>query len=192
MRTLIKAITVAGVLVLAGCASLPPDAFTPSSNVVQLRAEQTRRYDGINQNDILAASAGVLQDLGFTIDESQDTLGMLFASKQRSAENAGQIAGAVVLMLLTGAYMPTDKDQTFYVTLVVSPVAQTRADGNAASSSQTLPTAKGNYLVRETFARIVRNTANQVTVAQQLTEEKLYREFFSKLDKSIFLEGQNI
>lgn len=191
MRTLCKAGALALVIALSGCAGIPKDAFIPASNVVQMRSEQTRRYDGINQNDIMSASASVLQDLGFTITESQDTLGILFASKQRSAVSAGQIALAV-FAALAGAYTPIDKDQEFFVTLVVSPVDQTYSEDKAPQSDKPVSVAKGNYLVRATFAHIVSNTANQVTAAEQLSDEKLYQEFFSKLNKSVFLEGQKI
>ncbi|MDN5872973.1 MAG: hypothetical protein L0H29_01150 [Sinobacteraceae bacterium] len=192
MRKLMTAGAVVVVLAIAGCASVPPDAFTPSSSVVQLRSEQTRRYDGISQNEILAASAGVLQDLGFTLEGSQDALGVLFAAKQRSARSAGKIVASILVAALTGVYTPTDKDQTFYVTLVVSPVDQVRHGKKAVLSSKISSTAKNNYLVRATFAHIVRNTANRVTAAEQLSDEKLYQKFFSKLDKSVFLEGQKI
>ncbi len=192
MRATIKATIVAAAVVLAGCAGLPKDAFTPSASVVKIRTEQTRRYDGIAQNDIMSASAGVLQDLGFTLSDSQEKLGILVATKERSATNAGQIVLAVLAAALSGVMTPTDKDQTFYLTLVVSPVDQTQSAKLAAMTSIDPRTIKSNYLVRATFAHIVRNTQNQVTAADQLTDDKLYSEFFSKLSKSVFLEGQKI
>jgi hypothetical protein len=192
MRAAIKAAIVATTIALAGCAGLPKDAFTPSASVVKIRSEQTRRYNGIAKSDILAASAGVLQDLGFTLNESQEKLGVLVATKERSARSAGQIALAVLAAALSGVMTPTDKDQTFYLTLVVSPVDQVKSVTLAKTTNLAPNTVKGDYLVRATFAHIVRNTQDQVTEAAQLRDDKLYREFFSKLSKSVFLEGQKI
>ncbi len=67
---------------------------------MQLRQMQTRRIDGISEKDLLNASVGVLQDLGFEIDEAETKLGLIVASKDRSAFTPSQIAGAIALALL--------------------------------------------------------------------------------------------
>lgn len=51
----------------------------------------------------------------------------------------------------------------------------------------------GEYVaVRVTFQRVVRNTQNQITICESLTDPQIYQEFFDKLSKSIFLEAQGI
>ena len=72
------------------------------------------------RQELLSAAAGVLQDLGFNIDESETKLGVIVASKDRSAVTATQVAGAVAMALL-GAYMPVDKTQKIRVSLVTRP-----------------------------------------------------------------------
>jgi hypothetical protein len=133
------------------------------------------------EKDGLAAGAAVLQDLGYTITESEVSLGVVVGNKDRSAVSGGQVAGAIVLALLGGGVTAIDKDQRIIASLVTRPVMD--GDGN--------PIEKAQY-VRVTFARIVRNTDNHVTAAEQLLDPALYEGFFDKLSKSVFLEGQKI
>ena len=71
----------------------------------------------------------------------------------------------------------------------------------ACSGSQTMPWAtvvngsgrasEGSHLVRVTFQRIVRRTDGS-TRAETLKGEELYRDFYERLSKSVFLEAHKI
>jgi hypothetical protein len=166
---------------LAGCQSIPKDALMLGPESLANRQLQTRRFDGLGEKETLAAGAGVLQDLGFTITESKTSLGVVVGNKDRSAVNAGQIVGAVLLGVLSGVVIPTDKNQKIVASLITRPVID--------SQGAVVP---NSFFVRVTFARIVWNTQNQITKAEQLTEVELYEGFFDKLAKSVFLEGYKI
>lgn len=166
---------------LVGCQSIPKDALMLGPESLANRQLQTRRFEGLGEKDALAAGAGVLQDLGFTITESETSLGVVVGNKDRSAVSAGQIVGAVLVALLGGGAMATDKNQKIIASLVTRPLLD----------SQGAPVAN-SFFVRVTFARIVWNTQNQITAAEQLTDAELYDGFFDKLSKSVFLEGQKI
>lgn len=164
---------------LTGCQANPNEIAmqvgAPPAGAVELRSMQSKRFDSTNSVAIMNAATQTLQDLGFTIQESASAVGVLSASKQRDAEEAGQIAGAVALTFvgaLFGAYVePTwDKDQTINVTVVEFPVA-------------------GNQQVdlRVSFDRNVRNNRN-VQRAEIIMEPKIYQEFFEKFSKSLMLE----
>jgi hypothetical protein len=178
IRRLLLAFSVAAVL--AGCATIPEDALTPTPDSLERRQLQSRRLDGISETNLLAASAGVLQDLGFNIDESETKLGVIVASKDRSAWNAGQITAAVALALF-GAYYPVDKTQKIRVSLVTRPALA--ADGTPRADSQIL---------RITIQRLVWNTGNQLSRIDSIEDPAVYQEFFDRLSKSIFLELQAI
>lgn len=173
-------IGLAATAALVGCASIPKDALVPTPDSLERRQLQSRRLDGISETNLLAASAGVLQDLGFNIDESETRLGVIVASKDRSAWNAGQITAAVALALL-GAYYPVDKTQKIRVSLVTRPALA--ADGTPKADSQIL---------RITIQRLVWNMENQLTRIDSIEEPVVYQEFFDRLSKSIFLELQEI
>jgi len=137
---------------------------------------QTRKYEMKDEGKILSACAGLLQDMGFNVDESEPKLGLITASKMRSAENAGQIAGAILIGLLGGGAMPVDKEQKMRAAVITRPVGEL-----------------GEYIaVRVTFQRIVWNTEGRVTKSESIIDPAIYQEFFDKLSKAIFLEGQDI
>lgn len=165
----------------ASCAQkIPKEALQLSPVSLQNRQMQTRRYD-TDEKTLLIASAAVLQDLGFTIDESETDLGVIACSKTRDATNAAQIAGAVFVALLTGSVTPVDKEQLIRASLVTHPIRIDRMEKSKYSTA-----------LRVTFQRIVTNTQNQITRRECIIEPKIYQEFFEKLSQSVFLEAHEI
>jgi len=74
---------------VTGCQTIPKDALTLSPESLAQRQMQTRKYETKDEAKLLAACAGLLQDMGFNIDESETKLGLMTSSKMRSAVNAG-------------------------------------------------------------------------------------------------------
>lgn len=172
------AVGLAASLALAGCqTTVPKDALKLTPESLEKRTLQTRKYEGISEHDILAASAGVIQDLGFNIDESETKLGVIVGSKERDATEAGQVAAAIFIAILGGGSVAIDKNQKLRISLVVRPTSEEKDD---------------KHLVRVTFQRIVWNTQNQVTRIEGLDEPEMYQEFFAGLSKAVFLEGHKI
>ena len=170
------AIILIGAFVLASCETvIPPEALQLTKESLKQRQAQTRRFETRDEAKLLSASAAVLQDLGFNLDESETKLGLIVASKDRDAVEAGQVVFAIFYAALTGVAMPIDKNQKIRVSLVTRKVGE------------------GKYTtVRVTFQRMVWNTQGQLTKAETLDEPKMYQEFFSKLSKSIFLDAHAI
>ncbi|PJI30668.1 hypothetical protein [Acinetobacter pseudolwoffii] len=160
---------------------IPADALQLSTSSLETRQMQTRQFDGLSETDALAAAAGVLQDMGFTLTESEAKLGVIVGNKDRSAVSGGQVAGALLLTLLSGVPVDYDNNQKIIASLVTRPALD--------SQGRVKP---NSFYVRVTFARMVWNTANQLTKAEPLNDSQLYQEFFDKLSKSVFLEGQKI
>ena len=117
----------------------------------------------------------LLQDLGFSLDESETTLGMLLGSKDRDATDGGQVAAAIFLALLTGAVVPIDSVQKMRASVI------TRLNEDGSS-----------MVVRVTFQRVVWNTEGRVTTSESMKDPEIYQEFFTKLSKAIFLEAHEI
>ena len=173
-------------LTLIGCNTIPEDALALRKESLENRALQTRKYQTLEEKDLLSASAAVLQDLGFNLDESETDLGVIVGSKTRDATDATQIAATVFLAVLQGvaaaygggAGQPppaVDETQVIRASLVTRP-----------SESE------GSSLVRVTFQRTVWNTDGVISRVEAINEPQIYQDFFSRLNKAIFLEGQKI
>lgn len=167
---------------LAGCAlQVPRDALQLPADAAAMRSLQTRRFDGLDEGRMLAASTAVLQDLGFTIDEGETSFGLVVASKERTAINEAEVTTAWLLTALSiVALSPTApvyaKRQTVRVAL-------------ATSSSRTGP--RGSTTVRVTFQRVVYDNYDRVRRVEQVGDADLYQEFFDRLSQSVFLEVQS-
>jgi len=83
------------VVALSGCAPTPQQqemAFRQSGPVEQRRALDSRRYDTKDQTLMLSAIVGVLQDLGFIIEETQPALGIVVASRIAAGRVRAQVS----------------------------------------------------------------------------------------------------
>lgn len=169
-------------LVAAGCSqSIPPEALKWTPETMSHRQLQTRRFDTDDEAQLLQASAGVLQDLGFTLDESETEVGLIAASKSRDARETGKMVGAIILSVLASAggnpvVIPWDNSQEIRVSLV------TRPHGKENKST----------IVRVTFQRVVWDNQNNISKLEQLTDSEMYQGFFQKLSTAIFLEDHQI
>lgn len=164
-------------VMLFGCAQkIPKEALQLTPESLRLRQLQTRRFDSKNEQALLVGGAGVLQDLGFTLDEAETELGVIVASKDRSAVEAGQVIGSVILMALTGVETSWDKKQKIRASLVTRPAG----------------TEDESTLVRVTFQRIVWDTEGKISKTEPLDEPEFYQEFFAQLSKAVFLDAHEL
>jgi hypothetical protein len=187
------ALVALGLLFVAGCQTVPDKAMELPLDSLQLRQLQTRKVDGIDEKALLAASVGVLQDLGFNIDESEAKLGVIVASKNRSAIDTADIVTSTVttaafdllFTALFGDHYSGDGDINYDVTqkIRVSVVTRPALD----SSGQARQDAQ---VIRVTFQRQVWDDEGHLTHAESIEEPKVYQKFFDRLSKSIFLELQ--
>ena len=163
-------------LIVAGCQSTTPtEALSLAPDSLERRQTQTRVYETDDEVELLSASAALLQDLGFNLDESEVDLGVIVASKERDAKEAGQIAGSILLAVLLGVDKPWDDNQKIRASVVTRKLEE-----------------RDGYAVRLTMQRIVWNTRGQVSKTEPLDQPEMYREFFDKLSKSVFLEAQEL
>ena len=173
-----RLITLLLCLIITGCApQIPEDALKLSPETLEQRTLQTRKYEGISEKKLLAASVGIIQDLGFDLDESETDLGVVVGSKNRDASEVGQMIVSILLASLTGTVTPVDKEQKIRVALVIRPATE---DNDKS------------HFIRISFQRIVWNTQGDISKIESINEPEIYQQFFSSLSKSVFLEAQEI
>lgn len=175
-----KLVAVASLMIVAGMlvacqTGIPEEALQLSPQSLEFRQLQTRVFETRDETFLLAASAGLLQDLGFNLDESETDLGVIVASKNRDATEAAQVVGAVLLALL-GAPVAIDDVQKIRASIV------TRPHGDPATRTS----------VRVTFQRIIWKTDGKIGTVEKLEEPEMYQVFFEKLSKAVFLEAEKI
>jgi hypothetical protein len=169
-------------LVVFGCATVPASFLKPSEGYLEKRQLQIRQYDTTDEVQIITAVAGVLQDLGFTLDDSETEMGFISASKKADAVNGTQMAGAVFLDMLGafgGSYSNNvarcDKTQMVRASVIVKPSLEGK-----------------RIVVRITLQRMVWNMNNQLSRVETVNEPEIYQKFYEGLSKAIFLEAQKI
>ena len=162
--------------IISGCNTIPKDAFKVSESSLQMRQMQTRSFETKDEISLLSASAGVLQDMGYLIEEIEKDAGLLTGEKDADATDVGQIVTVVLVAALTGAVHSVDDTEKIRVSLITQP---SRKDPNV-------------YLARITFQKIVWNTNKQITKAVTIDDPQVYQQFFQQLSKSVFLEANNI
>lgn len=132
MRSIFKLMPLLLILCLStGCAAkIPKGALAISPQSLEERERQTRYFETGDEQILMAAGAQVLQDLGFTLEESETSLGVITASKHRDATDGGQIAGAILIAALTGVVAPIDQDQIIRVSIVTRPIDFNKKESN--------------------------------------------------------------
>ena len=172
-------ITVTAVFVVAsflsGCVNqMAREALTLQPEALEQRRIQTRRFETQSEHELLTASLEVLQDLGFSVDETEPDLGLIVASKNRDASSTGEMIGAFIIGAAGDTQVSYNVEQRIRASVV------TRGLGKSGTS------------VRVTFQRIVWNNLGEISINESIEEPKLYQEFFAKLSNSLFLTAFDI
>lgn len=78
---LITSVVIVLSLSLSGCASSKSQIMASDESQVQLRSIQSRAFDTTDKNKMLRTIMATLQDLGFVVDNADETLGTVSATK---------------------------------------------------------------------------------------------------------------
>ena len=100
-------------------------ALTLQADTLESRQAQARRYDMRDEQGLMAATLSVLQDLGYTINETSAGAGLINATKDRqgsrirvsvvvrpTADRAGIIARVSIQSVSAGGFGPQPRIET--------------------------------------------------------------------------------
>lgn len=160
-----------GSLLLSACASTPKPPALPEISQVQVRQLQTREYDSVDETLVIKAVVAALQDEGYIISAANPEIGLVTAAMEVVDLDKSTKA---VAEFWWGSGMGT---------------YQTTKRFEASATVQ-----KHNNVVRVRINIIAKALTNAggIIWSQPVYEAKVYQDIFSKVDKSVFLEKENI
>jgi hypothetical protein len=154
---------------LAGCASSPK---VPPKTQLQIREMQTRTYDVKDMKLVMKAMLNVLQDDDFIVRQANSDLGFINATKDIDLGNRG----AEMFFSFNGIGM-----------------AQPAVERNAVIDCTANVSEFGKQTrVRVNFQSKVMDSRGAVSQVRTVQDEKYYQDFFSKVDKGIFLQKEKL
>jgi hypothetical protein len=156
-------------ILAAACAPAPKPA--PVKTQLEIREFQTRNYNEADMRLVMKSVLNVLQDDGYTVRNVALDLGFLTATKEIDIEN------------------PSDRFWSNFV----SKSEEARWPRYKIIEATINITEFGDKMrVRTNFQSKVYDNRGGVVAIEQIVDEDHYKEFFSKVDKGIFLQQQNI
>jgi len=151
---------------IIGCATTPK----PRKTQLQIREFQTRVYDKCDTKMVMKAVLNVLQDDGFMVKNAVPELGLLTAEKEVDVESPSEVFWT---SFFAGAHARWKKACVIECTANVSEFGtKTR--------------------VRVTFQQKVLDNKGGIIKVEQICSEKYYQDFFSKVDKGVFIEEEKL
>jgi hypothetical protein len=151
-------------------ASLPQGApATPEKTQLEIRQVQTRTFDTKDQNMIMKAVLNVLQDDGFIVGNANSELGLISASKELTTEKIEK----------------SEMQRRFGVYI--------HAHFVFIEASATVSLINRQTRVRANFqVKFYDDDRKKLLNVSQIMDGNFYQEFFSKVDKGIFIQKEKI
>ena len=165
MKRAITAALIGSLVLLAACA-----AKKPVQSQLQIREFQTRTFPDTGMKLAMKAMMNVLQDDGFIIKQGSLDLGLLSAEKQVDVESKGEAFWAV---FFSGSQARYKKNSIFECSVNVSDF------GSAVR-------------VRANFQMRLINNKGELMEVKRVEDPAYYQDFFSKVDKALFLAQQKL
>lgn len=140
----------------------------PAPPQLELRNAQTRTYATNDVKTVMKATVNVLQDLGFVLKSADSALGVITAEKWSDIPHTSKELRRAEK---DGKVLP--QNLVLECTLNISPFGD-------------------QVRVRASFQRKTYAAGGTVLEARPVADLRFYQEFFSKVDKSVFLELEGV
>ncbi len=144
------------------------EIITPQTQL-QKRQYQTRNFSGVSKPTVMKAMLNVLQDQGFMVYNANPILGFISGSKEFSPGDKS-----------------IDMQREFGTTRTGGAVvAVVEATANVSEFGK-------DVRVRINFKRKLLNIYGNAQKIEEITDEAYYQNFFSSVDKAIFIKKKKI
>jgi hypothetical protein len=157
------------VALAAGCAPVLP----PAKTALEVRAFQTYTFDTADSKLIMKAMVNALQDDGYVLRNAVIELGLITATKETDLA-PGRYTDSV------GAGVFGWQPGPAFAKLEVNDFT-----GNVSELGE-------QTRIRISFQRKVLDSRGQVIEVQPIDDAAFYRDFFSRIDKSVYLQKERL
>lgn len=153
-------------LFLVGCATMEA---TPQKTQLQIREFQTRTYETTDTKMLMKAMLNVLQDDSFIVKNAVLDLGLLSAEKSIDVESKFQaFLGAMA-----------EGDARWKKASVIECTANVSEYGKQSR-------------IRVNFQAKIFDNKGAIVEIKQIEDELYYQDFFSKVDKGVFIQREKL
>jgi hypothetical protein len=165
------------VALAAGCAAAIPPAKSP----LELRELQTHTFDTADSKLVMKAMFNALQDDGYVVKNAVIELGLITATKETDlAPGRSDPAGGAFVGPVGGLFFVSPPDAPAYRKIEVRDFT-----GNVTAFGEQTK-------IRVSFQRKVLDNRGRVVDVQPIDDVTFYRDFFSRMDKSVYLQKERL
>lgn len=170
---------------LMSCAS---SVGSDKKSTAAQRAVETREYE-LSSKELMQSAIGAFQDLGFTIDTLSEEFGLITASKieepqKKESDNDVGLLGAIVAVVAIGALLSGDWDDDDDSCLFCG----RDDDGETVIIKDYKLTATVTVKAINDSEPFKSSLRVNFGGSERKRSMKFFREFFTAIDKSIFLD----
>lgn len=163
-------LSVVALVLISACGTYTPVDTQTQKTQLQIREYQTRTYDVQDPVMVLKAVANVLQDEGYMIKDAEVDLGIISAGKEVDIESGGEKFLAIFFWGVHGRWKKN---------MIIESTANVSDFGEQVK-------------VRVNFQAKALNNKGEVMEVRQIEDEQFYQDFFSKVDKGIFIQQEQL
>ena len=167
---------VALVALAAGCAA----PVAPAKSPLEVRELQTYTFDTPDTKLVMKAMFNALQDDGYVVKNAVIELGLITATKETDLAPGRSDSGG-------GAYVGPASGIFF-----VAPDAPAYRKIEMHDFTGNITQLGEQTRVRVSFQRKVLDNRGRVVVVQPIEDVTFYRDFFSRMDKSVYLQKERL
>ena len=164
-------LAISGLFLNFGCASSPKPPKQPQLSQLQIRQLQMREYSDVESAVVMRAVIASMQDEGYIVSTANENLGLISSAKEIFQE---------------------DTSTKNYVEFWYGSGIGTYQTTKRFEATGTIRKHQNVIRVRiNIVAKTLTNTGG-IVWSQPVNEWQFYQNLFSKIDKAIFIEKQNI
>ncbi|MDF2549405.1 MAG: hypothetical protein K0S07_472 [Chlamydiales bacterium] len=165
-----KSLGLAGLtlLTVVGCA--PHDDSEPVLSQMELRQIQTKSFNSVDMKNVMKVMLSVLQDDGYIVKNANLDLGLISATKEMSVESRKE---KTLSLMVNGEQARWKKNAQIEV-------------------SATVNSFGSDVKVRVNFQKKVIDNIGAPVSVDQVLDPEMYLDFFNKVSKGLFIEGEGL